>query len=84
VAADCGGLLRNSNGQLIGGISRHLGLFNAYLADLWGVLDGLRLSRERGITKLKVQVDSSSLLFMDVRPSVIFVYCFSLDSFFWT
>ncbi|MCI85994.1 ribonuclease H protein, partial [Trifolium medium] len=31
---------------------------NAYLAELWGVFDGLRLTRDRGIAKLKVHVDS--------------------------
>jgi ribonuclease HI len=31
---------------------------SAYLTELWGVIDGLRLARDRGITKLKVQVDS--------------------------
>jgi hypothetical protein len=39
----CGGLLRNSNGQWIGEFSRHLGMCSAYLAELWGVIDGLRL-----------------------------------------
>ncbi|GAU16889.1 hypothetical protein TSUD_368390 [Trifolium subterraneum] len=34
------------------------GICSAYLAELWGVLDGLRLAPEGGITKLKVQVDS--------------------------
>ncbi|MCI38130.1 ribonuclease H protein, partial [Trifolium medium] len=34
------------------------GMCSAYLAELWGVLDGLRLAREQGITKLKVQADS--------------------------
>ncbi|GAU39546.1 hypothetical protein TSUD_37990 [Trifolium subterraneum] len=57
-AADCGRILRNSNGQWIGGFSRHLESYGAYLAKLWGVLEGLILARERGITKLEVQVDS--------------------------
>jgi hypothetical protein len=34
VAAGCGGLLRNSNGQWIGGFSRHLGMCSAYFAEL--------------------------------------------------
>ncbi|PNY11317.1 ribonuclease H, partial [Trifolium pratense] len=56
--AGCGAILRNSHGQWISGFSRNLGRCNAYLAELWGVFDGLRLARERGITKLKVHVDS--------------------------
>jgi ribonuclease HI len=57
VAAGCGGLLHNSNGQWICGFSRHIGMCSAYLAELWGVIDGLRLAHDRGIAKLKVQVD---------------------------
>jgi ribonuclease HI len=56
--AGCGGLLRNSNGQWLGGFSRHLGRCSAYIAELWGVFEGLRLARERGISKINVQVDS--------------------------
>ncbi|MCI12311.1 ribonuclease H protein, partial [Trifolium medium] len=56
--AGCGGLLRNSNGQWMGGFSHNLGRCNAYLAELWGVFDGLRFAHERGATKVKVHVDS--------------------------
>jgi ribonuclease HI len=39
-------------------VSRHLDRCSAYIAELWGVFEGLRLARERGISKIKVQVDS--------------------------
>ncbi|KAK7266345.1 hypothetical protein RIF29_18989 [Crotalaria pallida] len=35
----------------------NLGPSNAYVAELWYVLDGLRLERERGFTHVQVQVD---------------------------
>ncbi|KAK2382454.1 TMV resistance protein N [Trifolium repens] len=53
-SAGCGGLLRNSNGQWLGGFSRHLGTCNAYIAELWGVLDGLKLAYERGFKKIEL------------------------------
>jgi ribonuclease HI len=56
--AGCGGLLRNSHGQWINGFSRNLGRCSAYIAELWGVLEGLRLARASGISKLQVHVDS--------------------------
>jgi ribonuclease HI len=59
VIAGCGGLLRNSNGQWLGGFSKNLGRCNAYLAELWGVYEGLCLARSFGAAKLQVQVDSS-------------------------
>ncbi|GAU50328.1 hypothetical protein TSUD_290640 [Trifolium subterraneum] len=84
VAAGCGGLLRNSHGQWIGGFSRHLGICSAYLAELWGVLDGLRLARERGITKLKVQVDSrvvvQTLNSSNIGSTVGSMEIYSIDS----
>ncbi|PNX81608.1 ribonuclease H [Trifolium pratense] len=58
-SAGCGGLLRNSEGQWLGGFSRNLGRCNAYIAELWGVHDGLCLARDKGAKKLKVYVDSS-------------------------
>ncbi|MCH85450.1 ribonuclease H protein [Trifolium medium] len=56
--AGCGGLIRNSSGQWIGGFSMYLGRCNAYLVELWGVLEGLHLAREKGVTKMEVRVDS--------------------------
>jgi L1 cell adhesion molecule like protein len=56
--AGCGGLLRNSNGQWLGGFSHHLGSCNAYLAELWGVLDGLKLAYDRGFKKIALHIDS--------------------------
>jgi ribonuclease HI len=54
----CGGLIRNSGGHRIGGFSRNLGRCNAYIRELWGVLEGLRLARGKGITKMQVMVDT--------------------------
>jgi ribonuclease HI len=59
VTAGCGGLIRNSEGQWLGGFSRNLGCCSAYLAELWGVYDGLCLARNIGVQKVKLHVDSS-------------------------
>ncbi|KAK2422059.1 Polynucleotidyl transferase, ribonuclease H superfamily protein [Trifolium repens] len=61
-SAGCGGLLRNSNGQWLGGFSRHLGTCNAYIAELWGVLDGLKLAYERGFKKIELHIDSNAMV----------------------
>ncbi|GAU10505.1 hypothetical protein TSUD_419400 [Trifolium subterraneum] len=57
--AGCGGLLRNSNEKWLHGFSKNLGRCNAYLAELWGVYEGLCLACNYGTVKLKVHVDSS-------------------------
>lgn len=41
--AGCGGLLRDHEGKWLGGFSRNLGSCHAFMAELWGVLDGLQL-----------------------------------------
>ncbi|GAU23253.1 hypothetical protein TSUD_172820 [Trifolium subterraneum] len=59
VPAECGDLIRNSAGQWLGGFSRNLGYCSAYLAELWGVYDGLCLAQNIGATRIEVHVDSS-------------------------
>jgi ribonuclease HI len=58
VTAGCGGLIRNSFGQWMGGFSRNLGCCTAYIAELWGIYDGLCLARNMGVTKVQAHVDS--------------------------
>ncbi|XP_045810455.1 uncharacterized protein LOC123904892 [Trifolium pratense] len=57
--AGCGGLLRNSGGQWLGGFSHHLGRCNAYIAELWGVFDGLTFAYDRGFKKIALHIDSN-------------------------
>ncbi|GAU35983.1 hypothetical protein TSUD_207870 [Trifolium subterraneum] len=59
ITAGCGGLLRNSSGHWLGGFSRHLGRCNAYLAELWGVFDGLTFAYDKGFKKIVLHVDSN-------------------------
>lgn len=56
--AGSGGVLRDDVGRWICGYARALGTCSAYIAELWGVLDGLLIARDRGFSKIDVQVDS--------------------------
>jgi len=56
--AGCGGVLRDDNGKWICGFSKWLGVCSAYVAELWGVLEGLKMARERGFHKVELDVDS--------------------------
>jgi hypothetical protein len=38
----CGGVIRGSDGEWLGGYAKFIGYGNAYLAELWGVLEGLK------------------------------------------
>jgi ribonuclease HI len=58
-AAGCGGVIRDSHGGWLGGFAKYLGICSAYVAELWGVLEGLRYARNLGFTRIELNVDSS-------------------------
>lgn len=62
----CGRLLRNSLGQFLRGFHCNLGLATSVLAELWGLVLGLRLARCMGIASLRVELDSMVVVNMVV------------------
>lgn len=47
-SAGCGGLLRGDQGEWLGGFAKCLGMASAFEAELWGVLEGLKLAKAKG------------------------------------
>jgi hypothetical protein len=43
-----------------GGIAKFVGIRSALIAELWGVLEGLKLAKRRGFRKVEVNVDSKT------------------------
>lgn len=41
VDASCGGLVRDDEGCWMGGFAKHVGICSSYMAELWGLLEGL-------------------------------------------
>ncbi|MCH81151.1 putative non-LTR retroelement reverse transcriptase, partial [Trifolium medium] len=60
--AACGGVLRNSQGEWIGGFSKFLGTCSAYVAELWGLLEGLKYTWKLGFRKVELNVDSVAVV----------------------
>jgi ribonuclease HI len=58
----CGGLLHGEDGHWIRGFSKSLGLTTVYVAELWGLLEGLSMARSMGFDKLEVQMDSEIIV----------------------
>jgi ribonuclease HI len=56
--AGCGGILRNSAGEWRGGFAKHLGKCTAYVAEMWGVMEGLQYAWKLGYKKVEINVDS--------------------------
>ncbi|PNX72087.1 ribonuclease H [Trifolium pratense] len=56
--AGCGGVLRDQAGTWIMGFAKHVGNATAYIAELWGVYEGLKLARRRGFERVELRIDS--------------------------
>jgi len=61
-AAVAGGVLRDRHGQWLVGFSEYVGHCSAAKAELRGVLRGLKIAREMGISKLSIRVDSTTVI----------------------
>jgi ribonuclease HI len=62
VAGGCGGLLRGSQGEWLRGFAKCVGLCSAFLAELWGVYEGLRYAYRMGFRKVELHIDSVSVV----------------------
>ncbi|KAL0016783.1 hypothetical protein SO802_003852 [Lithocarpus litseifolius] len=57
----CGGLIRNSQGEWMGGFSRRLGCSNSFIAELWALRDGLNLCHELNLNAVEIHLDASAI-----------------------
>jgi ribonuclease HI len=60
--AGCGGIIRDSNGRWCGGFAKHVGSCSAFMAELWGVLEGLKYARSLGLQMIELNVDSLAVV----------------------
>jgi hypothetical protein len=60
--AGCGGVIRGCQGEWLGGFAKCVGLCSAFIAELWGVVEGLRLSHRLGFKKVEVNIDSEAVV----------------------
>ncbi|GAU47307.1 hypothetical protein TSUD_283760 [Trifolium subterraneum] len=56
--AGCGGIIRGSQGEWLGGFAKGLGSCSAVIAELWGVAEGLSYAKRLGFTAVELNVDS--------------------------
>ena len=60
--AGCGGVVRDSYGEWISRFSRHIGITNSFVVELWGLRDGLLLCSNLNIPFLIVELDAKSIV----------------------
>lgn len=56
--AAVGGVLRDEKGEWIFGYNKYLGKCSIFDAELWGILDGLKISQKREPSKIVIQSNS--------------------------
>jgi hypothetical protein len=52
--AVCGGIIREHHGNLSGGFAKFVGTGSALIAELLGVLEGLKFAGRKGYQKMKL------------------------------
>ena len=60
--AGCGGIVRNNQGGWVAGFSRRIGVSNSFVAELWGLRDGLIVCCNLNITSIIVELDAKAIV----------------------
>ncbi|CAJ2673373.1 unnamed protein product [Trifolium pratense] len=60
--AGCGGLIRDHRGHWLGGFAKFVGVGSAFVAELWGVLEGLKYAKRKGYRKIDLNIDSVAVM----------------------
>ena len=60
--AGCDGLIKNEHGEWLCGFSRSIGCANSFMAELWGLRDGLTLCIDLQLTAADVQLDAKAVV----------------------
>ncbi|PNY00696.1 ribonuclease H [Trifolium pratense] len=58
----CGGIIRGSQGEWLGGFAKGVGNCSAFVAELWGVYEGLSYARRLGFMKVELNIDSVTVV----------------------
>ncbi|MCI40070.1 putative non-LTR retroelement reverse transcriptase, partial [Trifolium medium] len=54
--------IRGSQGEWLGGYAKCVGLCSAFVAELWGVYEGLRHVHRMGFRKVELHIDSEAVV----------------------
>jgi ribonuclease HI len=60
--AGCEGVIRGSHGEWLGGFAKGVGLCSAFVAELWGVFEGVSLAYRLLFRNVELEVDSETVV----------------------
>ncbi|KAL4351251.1 hypothetical protein GQ457_06G013060 [Hibiscus cannabinus] len=66
-----GGVVRDHSGAFLFSYSKSIGTTTVLQAELWGILEGLRIARDRGCVRIQVQSDSADAINLLSPPSML-------------
>lgn len=68
--AGCGGLIRDEQGEWVGGFPRRLGCLDSFIAELWGLRNGPMLCKNMNLNAVSVQLDAMSIVQLLTSPTI--------------
>ncbi|MCH86415.1 putative non-LTR retroelement reverse transcriptase [Trifolium medium] len=60
--AGCGGIIKGNQGEWLRGFAKGVGVCSAFVAELWGVHEGLLYAWRLGFTAVKLNIDSIAVV----------------------
>jgi ribonuclease HI len=58
----CGGVIRGTEGEWLGGFAKCVGLCSAFVVELWGVVEGLQYAYCLGFKQIELNIDSEDVV----------------------
>jgi ribonuclease HI len=79
----CGGLMRGSSGEWLGGFAKGLGDCSIESAELWGAWEGLELAWNLGFKQVELRMDALNVVKMLNREKVVTSFGWNLCKRIW-
>lgn len=67
--AGCGSLIRNEKGEWIVGFARKIGVTNNFIAELWGLRDGLIQCPTLSLSAVEIEINAKAIVKLLANPS---------------
>ena len=67
--AGCGGVVRNEDGRWIMGFARRIGVTTSFVAELWGLREGLFLCSNLNVQFLVIELDAKAVVDVFLNPN---------------
>ena len=69
--AGCGGIFRDEQGYWIKGFARKIGITNSFIAELWGLRDGLLFYSNCNFDYVEIEMDNKAIIDVLANPNYV-------------